>query len=78
MSAVTIQQMAERVDHMMEERLRIKGNGLTEKLRKGGRFLPRKVLAAAEKLADAAEQSKNPKLLLRIDEAAVAAAYDVC
>jgi hypothetical protein len=78
MSAVTIQQMAERVTTMMEERLRIKGVGLREKLRTGGRFLPRRVRAAATQLADAAEQSRNPKLLLQIDEPAVAAAYDVC
>ncbi len=78
MSAVTIQQMAERVTSLMEERLRIKGSGLREKLRKGGRLLPRKVRAAAERLADAAEKSKNPKLLLQVDEAAVVAAYDIC
>ena len=78
MSAVTIQQMAERVTSLMEERLRIKGTGLREKLRKGGRLLPRKVRAAGERLADAAERSKNPKLLLQIDEAAVVAAYDMC
>ena len=78
MSAVTIQQMAERVTAMMEDRLRIRGVGLREKLRKGGRLLPRRVRAAAEQLADAAERSRNPKLLLQIDETAVAAAYDIC
>ena len=78
MSAVTIQQMAQRVTGLMEERLRIKGNGLHEKLRKGGRLLPRRVRAAAIQLADAAERSRNPKLLLQIDETAVAAAYDIC
>lgn len=78
MSAVTIQQMAERVTSLMEERLRIKGKGLQEKLRKGGRLLPRRVRLAAESLADAAERSQNPKLLLQIDEAAVVAAYDIC
>ena len=78
MSAVTIQQMAERITTLMEQRLRLKGKDLREKLRKGGRLLPRRVRAAAEQLADAAEQSQNPKLLLQIDEAAVAAAYDIC
>lgn len=78
MSAVTIQQMAERIDGLMEERLRIKGKGLREKLRKGGRLLPSRVRTAAEQLADAAERSQNPKLLLQIDEANVGAAYDVC
>ena len=78
MSAVTIQQMAERVAALLEERLSIKGKGLPEKLRKGGRLLPRKVRLSAESLADAATRSQNPKLLLQIDEAAVVNAYDVC
>jgi hypothetical protein len=78
MSAVTIQQMAERVADLMEERLNVRGKGLTEKVRKAGRLLPRKVRLAAEQLSDAAERSKNPKLLLQINEAAVAEAYDVC
>ena len=78
MSAVTIQQMAERVTVLMEQKLRINGRGLHEKLRKGGRMLPRRVRSAAEQLADAAERSQNPKLLLQIDEAAVVVAYDLC
>ncbi len=78
MSAITIQQMAERVADLMEERLNVRGKGLTEKLRKAGRLLPRKVRLAAEQLSDAAERSKNPKLLLQINEATVAEAYDVC
>lgn len=78
MSAVTIQQMAERIDGLMEERLHMKGKGLSEKLRKGGRLLPRRVRKAAEQLADFATRSQNPKLLLQINEAEVAAAYDVC
>ena len=78
MSAVTIQQMAERITTLMEQRLRLKGKDLHEKLRKGGRKLPRRVRAAAEQLADAAVRSQNPKLFLQIDEPAVVAAYDVC
>jgi hypothetical protein len=78
MSAVTIQQMAERVAALLEERLNMKGNGLAEKLRKRGRLLPRKVRLAAEQLADAATRSQNPKLLLQINETAVASAYDIC
>ena len=70
--------MAERITALMEQRLRLKGKDLREKLRKGGRLLPRRVRAAAEQLADAAERSQNPKLLLQIDEPAVVAAYDIC
>lgn len=78
MSAVTIQQMADRVAGLLEERLRIRGTGLSEKLRKGGRLLPRKVRAAAEYLAQAAALAQNPKLLMQIDNGAVAEAYDQC
>jgi hypothetical protein len=78
MSATTFQQMADRVADLMEERLRIRGRGLPEKLRRGGRALPRSVRASAEALALAAAQGQNPKLLIQIDPAAVAAHYDVC
>ena len=78
MSAVTIQQMADRVAGLLEERLHIRGIGLAEKLRKGGRLLPRKVRTAVGFLANAASMSQNAKLLMQIDNAAVAGAYDVC
>jgi hypothetical protein len=78
MSAVTIQQMADRVAGLMEERLRVRGTGLAEKLKKGGRLLPRKVRLQAESLAQAAALAQNPKLMLQLDQAAVAQSYDVC
>ena len=78
MSAVSIQQMADRVAALMEERLRLRGGDLAAKLRKGGRMLPRKVRAAAKDLADAAERAKNPKLLVQIDMEKVARDYDIC
>ena len=78
MSAVTLQQMADRVADMMEERLRIRGKDLKTKLRRGGRLLPRKVRNAAHALADAAERGKNPKLLVQVDMGKVAQDYDVC
>ncbi len=78
MGAITIQQMADRVAALMEERLHIKGTGLADKLKRGGSALPRKVRAAATELAEAAHMSQNPKLLLQIDEGKVAEAYDLC
>lgn len=78
MSAVTIQQMADRVAGLMEERLRVRGVGLAEKLRKGGRLLPKRARLAAEVLAQAAMMSQNAKLLMQIDESKVAEAYDMC
>lgn len=78
MSAVTIQQMADRVAGLMEERLRVRGTGLAEKLRKSGRLLPRRVRVQAELLAQSAALAQNPKLMMQMDQAAVAQAYDVC
>lgn len=78
MSAVTIQQMADRVATLMAERLHVKGSGLAEKLKKGGRLLPRKVRDAAGELAQAAQMSQNPKLLVQVNNQKVAEAYDVC
>ncbi len=78
MSAVTIQQMADRVAGLMEERLGIRGKGLSEKLKRGKRLLPRSVRAAAVELADLAEKAQNPKLLVQIDQTRVAACYDQC
>jgi hypothetical protein len=78
MGAVTIQQMADRIAALMEDRLLIKGDNLTQKLRRGGRALPRKIRAEAQVLARFAEMAKNPKLLAQVDEPRVAQAYDIC
>ena len=78
MTGVPIQQMADRVAGLMEERLRVRGQGLGEKLRKGGRLLPRRVRAAAEILQTGAVMAQNPKLWAQVDQQAVAQAYDTC
>jgi hypothetical protein len=78
MGAVTIQQMAQRVETLLDERLQLRGADLKAKLRHGGRILPRKVRLAAGRLADAAAKSQVPKLLLLVDEGDVAKDYDTC
>ena len=78
MTGVPIQQMADRVAALMEQRLRVRGTGLGEKLRKGGRLLPRRVRAAAEILQTGAVMAQNPKLWAQVDQQAVAQAYDTC
>lgn len=78
MGSVSVQQMADRVAALMEERMRIRGTGLAEKLRRGGRALPRRIRAEAELLAAAAETAQVPKLLIQMDHERVAAAYDAC
>lgn len=78
MSSVAIQQMADRVAGLMEERLGLGGRGLGNKLRRGGRTLPKKVRDGAVLLAISAEKAKNPKLLAQVDMGEVADAYDAC
>lgn len=77
MTAVAIQQMADRVAALMEERLSLRGAGLEAKLRRAGRLLPRKVRDAGKRLAEAARNSQNPKLLLQIDMEKVSNDYDL-
>jgi hypothetical protein len=78
MSAVTIQQMADRIAGLLEDRLGVPGKGLSEKLRRQPRALPRNVRAEARILARAADQSAHPRLLMQIDEDRVARAFDIC
>ena len=78
MSAVTIQQMADRVAGLMEQKLRVGGNGLAVKVRKAGRRLPKQVRVAAEALVQATDMAKSARLVHQIDEGLVAEAYDIC
>jgi len=48
---VAIQQMADRVAQLLEEKLSLGGRDLAAKLRRGKRLLPRKVRDAADALA---------------------------
>lgn len=78
MSAVTIQQMAGRVADLMTEKMGIKGRDLAEKLNRAGRRLPGNVRVAAQALVVAEAQSHHHKLMLQIDDAAIAENYDIC
>jgi hypothetical protein len=78
MGAVTVQQMAQRVSGLLEERLRARGDGLEAKLHHAGRTLPRRVRQAAGRLAVAEAKSMVPKLLLQVHEGEVARDYDTC
>jgi hypothetical protein len=78
MSAITIQQMADRIAALMEQKLGARGAGLEAKVKARGRALPRKVRQAAEHLAKSAGLAQNPKLLLQMDREAVAESYDIC
>lgn len=76
MGSASVQQMAERVAGLLEERLGIKGDGLREKLRRGGGRLPRKLRREMTYLAESAEKAANPEYLLHLDHERVAQAYD--
>lgn len=78
MSMVAVQQMAERVAQLLEEKHGLGGRDLAAKLRRGRRLLPRKVRASATHLAQAGEKAKNPKLRAQIDMGRVTADYDIC
>ncbi|MGV8986577.1 MAG: hypothetical protein ACOH2H_09860 [Cypionkella sp.] len=78
MSKITIQQMADRVSALMEERLKITAPTLEAQVQRAGHRLPRKVRDAAEAMAQATQMAQSPKLLMQIDYEAVAIAYDIC
>lgn len=78
MSAITIQQMADRVGELLVQRLNAKGATLQARLAKAGRRLPRRVRDAGTALVQATEMAQNPKLLMQVDDGAVALAYDIC
>lgn len=78
MGAGTIQQMADRVAALMDEKLHVRGRTLGDRLRKGAGKLPRAVRAEARFLESAAAQAQHPRLLVQIDDARVARAYDAC
>ena len=78
MGAASIQQMADRVAGLMEERMHLAGAGLAAKLARGGRVLPRKFRDAGERLARAAMMAQSPKLLMQVNEEQVAEDYDLC
>jgi hypothetical protein len=74
----SIKQMADHVAALMQQRLHVGGASLAEKLRRGGRALPRSVRSEAAFLAEASRQATNPRLLPLIDRDRVARAHDIC
>lgn len=78
MGAVTVQQMAQRVADLLADRLQARGDGLDQRLMHARRRLPRRVRLAAQRLVVAEAKSAVPKLLLQVDEGAVARDYDIC
>lgn len=73
-----VQSMADEVAALMEDRLRIGGRGLGEKLHRGGRLLPRRIRHEAELLAQAALAVQNPRLVPLQDMERLRRAHDTC
>lgn len=78
MRAATIQQMAAVVADLIDARLKVGGATLAEKLRRGGKRLPRHVRREAAYLAEAAQSARVPKLMVQIDHARMRYAYKTC
>ncbi len=78
MSGMNVQQMADRVAQMMQDRLSIRGRGLDGKLRHARGVMPKRVQAEAAYLARAAETARDPRMMARIDQARIVAAYQTC
>ncbi len=74
----SIQQMADRVAELMQSRMRVRGRDLTDKVRRAGKRLPKKVRTAAEVLALSAQAARVPKNYQRVDPEVAAMAYDIC
>ncbi len=78
MDAAAIQQMADRVAALMDEKLHVRGRTLGDRLRRGAGKLPRAVRAEARFLESAAAQAQHPKLMVQIDDGRMAKACDAC
>ncbi len=78
MSAADIQEMAAAVADLIDARLKVGGATLAEKLRRGGKRLPRHVRREAAYLAEVAQNARVPKLMVQIDRARAVHAYDAC
>ena len=63
---------------LLGEKLGARGKDLSQRIRRAGRLLPRHLRAEATYLAKAAEWSRSPRLIKRIDQARVRAAHRSC
>lgn len=78
MGSASVQQMADRVSALMEERLQVRGKTLEDKLQHGARMLPRRVRSEAKFVARAAALARDPGTVNQVDHARLAEAYNAC
>lgn len=67
---------AHTIEALLQERLRLRSDGLEQGLRRAGRRLPRRLRDQGEVLVKASQLAGHPKLARRIDEQKVQSAYD--
>jgi len=78
MSVTTVEERADRIARLIEERLRVRGRGLETKLRRAGREIPKWVRREAETLVKAQQFAASPKLMKLIDPGQIDQAYARC
>ncbi|MFV2034264.1 MAG: hypothetical protein ACC631_03990 [Halocynthiibacter sp.] len=78
MEVGAIEAKAEEVFELMGKRLPVGGKTLGQRTRKAGRLLPRGIRQEARFLAEAADLSRNPKLVKMIDPGRVDRAHLAC
>lgn len=78
MNVLTPQDRANEVAVLMKKQMAIGGSGLSLKLRRAGRLLPRHVRKDARVLADAAAFSENPKLHRFVDSSQLEKSHANC
>ena len=66
------------VGRLLKAGLGLRGDDLTAQLRRGGRLLPRRVRAAAQRLAKAEAMLGAPKLARQLDTAALGRDAKLC
>ena len=76
MNGETLHQMGQKVAELMKERLRVKGATVDDVLRRGAARLSRRERREAEYLLHQMRMAGNPKLLARMNDAKLIAAYD--
>ena len=70
-----LQSQAERLAHLLEERLGVRGKGLEAKVQRAGRRLPKYIRGEAAALLKAMELEGHPQLSQQIDHDRITRAY---
>ncbi|MDF0601754.1 hypothetical protein P1J78_13495 [Psychromarinibacter sp. C21-152] len=78
MTAERLEARAASLAALIEKKLRVKGDGLEAKLRRGRRRMPAKVRREAERLVEAQRFADHPKLRMQVDAGALEASYARC